>query len=75
VAVRVDLVRVQFRPSTGQGQSGYLPAFFARFRFLIFEFLEALLIFQVASLACLPLLLLSSFQEFFFLPLQIEQSF
>ena len=63
MAVRVDLVRVPFHPSAEQGQSGYLHAFFARFQFLIFEFLEALLIFQAASLACSPLLLLSSYQE------------
>ena len=62
-AVRVDLVRVQCRPSAGQGRLGYLHAFFVRFRFLIFEFLEALLTFQAVSLACLPLLLLSSYQE------------
>ena len=42
---------------------GYPHAFFVRFRFLIFEFLEALLTFQAVSLAYLPLLLLSSYQE------------
>ena len=62
-AVRVDLVRVQCRPSAGQGRLGYPHAFFVRFRFLIFEFLEALLTFQAVSLAYLPLLLLSSYQE------------
>lgn len=61
VAVRVDLVLV--RLSAGQGQLGSPLAFFVQSPFLIFEFLEALLIFRVVSLAYSPLLLLSSYQE------------